>query len=57
MGRVVEGEIDGVVSCDEYLSCMSCTSKVKSVSEVISECTKCGVLMKSDKCGSYSIYG
>ncbi len=41
VGRVVEGETDGVVSYDEYLSCMSCKSKVKSVSDVISECTKC----------------
>ena len=30
--KVVEGEIDGVLSFDEYCSCISCKGKVVSVS-------------------------
>ena len=29
VGRVVEGEIDGVVLCDQYSSCMSCKVKTR----------------------------
>ena len=50
VGQVVEGEIDGVVLCDECSSCMSCKAKTRSINDVVSECSNCGLLMKSAKC-------
>ncbi len=54
-GRVVEGEIDGVMSCNEYPSCISCKSKVKKENDVIGECSKCGLVMKLSKCPNASM--
>ena len=48
--QVVVGEIDGVLSAEYYPSCISCNAKVKTMSEVASECTKCGSIVKICKC-------
>ena len=48
--RVVVGEIDGVLSIEEYPSCIVCNAKVKVVNEVVGECTKCGIVVKTKKC-------
>lgn len=50
-GRVVLGELVGIVSCEEYASCLSCNAKVGKYSDVIGECTKCGMRQKLSKCG------
>ena len=47
---VVKGEIIGVVGCDSYSSCKSCKAKVVEVSEVVGECSKCGVKVKMSRC-------
>ena len=47
--RVVEGEIDAVEFCDEYVECIGCKSKVDSSDGIIGECKKCGMLMKMKK--------
>ena len=41
--RAVEGEIDAVEFCDEYVGCIGCKSKVESSD---GNCKKCGMLMK-----------
>ena len=48
--KVVEGEIDGVLTFDEYFSCMSCKAKVANVNGGVGECSRCGMLMKVGKC-------
>ena len=50
--KVVEGEIDGVVYCDEYAGCMGC-SKIRSEDEIVAECMKCGMVMKVSKCKKF----
>lgn len=47
---VVKGEIVGVLGCDEYESCRSCKAKVADVSEVVGECSKCGMKAKLGRC-------
>ena len=47
---VVKGEIVGVVGCDSYSSCKSCKAKVVEVSEVVGECSKCGIKVEMSKC-------
>lgn len=46
----IEGEIDVIVSVDEYTSCRTCKAKVTPANEIIGECTKCGSVMKLAKC-------
>ena len=46
---VVGGDIDGVLSAEEYLGCISCNAKVKIVSVAVGECTKCGSVLKDRK--------
>ena len=48
--RVFVGDIDGVLSAEEYLGCISCNAKVNIVSETVSESTKCGSVSKTNKC-------
>ena len=48
--RVVVGEIDAVLSAEEYLGCLCCNGKMKNVNEVVGECPKCGSLVKTMKC-------
>ena len=48
--KVVEGEIDGVVYCDEYAGCMGCSAKIRSEDEIVAECMKHGMVMKVSKC-------
>ena len=42
--HAVVGEIDGVLSAEEYLGCIDicCNAKVKTIDEVVGECTKYG---------------
>ena len=49
MKKVVEGEIHGVVYCDEYAGCMGCSAKIRSEDEIVAECMKCGMVMKVSK--------
>lgn len=48
--NVVEGEIVGVASIDEYLSCLNCKAKVHQISSVMGECSKCKMKVKISKC-------
>ena len=48
--HVVEGEIDAVEYCDEYVECIGCKSKVESSDGIVGECKKCGMLMKMKRC-------
>ena len=48
--KVVVGEIDGVLFSEEFASCVACKAKVKNVNDVVGECTKCGMIMKTAKC-------
>ena len=48
--RVVVGDIDAVLSAEEYLGCLCCNGKVKNVNGVVGECPKCGSLVKTKKC-------
>ena len=43
----MKGEIVGVVGCDSY---SSCKVKVVEVSEVVGECSKCGIKVKMSRC-------
>ena len=54
MSRVVEGEIAGIVSCEEYVSCIACKAKVRRDSDVIGRCSKCSMIVKLCKCESLS---
>ncbi len=48
--RVFDAEVVGVISCDNYNSCASCKAKVVKKSEVMGECTKCGMMVKMSRC-------
>ena len=48
--KVAEGEIDGVVYCDEYAGCIGCSAKIRSEDEIVADCIKCGMVMKVSKC-------
>lgn len=50
--HAVVGEIDGVLSAEEYLGCIDicCNAKVKTIDEVVGECTKYGSVLKMSKC-------
>ena len=48
--KVMVGEIDCVLSCEEYMTCKSCKAEMKKVNEVVCKCSKCGMLMKIVKC-------
>ena len=39
-----------MLSAEEYLGCISCNAKVKIVSVAVGECTKCGSVLKTNKC-------
>ena len=43
--RVVVGEIDGVLSAEEY-RCSLCNTRVRNVSDIVGECSKCGIVVK-----------
>lgn len=47
MNRVVVQEINAVLSTEEYLGCIA---KVKTVSECIGKCSKCGSVLEMNKC-------
>ena len=47
---MITGDVDIVVSTDEYPSCSRCKSKVKPVNATISECIKCASLLKTARC-------
>ncbi len=48
--EILEGEIDLVVSIDQYPSCLLCKTKLIEVTEMIAKCKKCGSTMKLSKC-------
>ena len=48
-GKGVKGEIVGVVGCDSYSSCKSCKAMVVEVSDVVWECSKCGMKVKMNR--------
>lgn len=48
--RHVEGEIIAVLSSEEYISCIMCSSKVNEVNAVFGKCTKCSAVVKLKKC-------
>ena len=47
---IIIGEIDVVVSVDEYHSCTRCRAKVSEINDVVAQCNKCGAMMKTIKC-------
>ncbi len=49
---VIDGEVVGVLSVDEYSSCLSCRGKVKTIgtSNAIGECMKCHLKVKMTRC-------
>lgn len=47
---VLEGEIVGVLSTDQYLSCLNCKAKINPINEHIGECGKCNFKVKLSKC-------
>ena len=51
--EVVQGEIVGVLSCDEYKSCIKCNGKVMELGAVIGECSKCGLTTKLNRCDNH----
>ena len=48
--KVVKGEIIGVLTCDEYVSCRACKAEVLPISEIVGECSKCNMKAKLQKC-------
>ena len=46
----IEGEIDVIISVDEYRCCCTCKAKVTPVNDIVSECSKCSSAMKLVKC-------
>ena len=51
---VVEGVVKAVLSCEEYLSCVNCSSKITSTSELV-DCGKCLAKMRVSTCNTNSI--
>ena len=49
-GKLVVGEVIGVVSCEEYLGCMSHKVKDGECNEMIGQCGKCGMKQKLSRC-------
>jgi hypothetical protein len=50
---VIEGENDGVAYLEEYNGCIGCGAKVRGDDELFGECTKCGMMMKHNKCKKF----
>ena len=46
--KVVKGEIIGVLTCDEYVSCRACKAKVLPIGEIMGECNMKAKLQKCD---------
>ena len=51
--KVIEGEIDAVMYCEEYDGCVGCSAKVQCSDEFAVECTKRGIVMKRSKCSKH----
>ena len=51
---VVEGVVKAVLSCEEYISCVNCSSKITSSSELV-DCGKCFAKMRVSTCNTNSI--
>ncbi len=51
VNQVVEGEIVGVASAEKYTSCKG---KMKPITEVIGECSKCKMKVKLTRCETSS---
>lgn len=52
--HVLSGEIDVVVSVDEYFVGKTCKPEVVSINDDIAECPKCASVMKTAKCNTAS---
>ena len=48
----MEGEIDAVLSCDNYTVCFACNSKIVSENGNLGRCSKCGNMLKVAKCNN-----
>ena len=42
--------IAGALSAEEYPGCLSCNARVRNVSDIVGECSKCGIVVKIRKC-------
>ena len=49
-GRIVDGEIDSVLSSATFHKCKLCNSKVDAINDTVGRCTKCRALSKLTKC-------
>ena len=46
----MEGEIIGVVSFEQYISCIGCKGKVTEETNMMGECNKCKMKVKLSRC-------
>lgn len=51
---VVEGVVNAILSCEEYLICVNCSSKIAATSGEL-DCEKCFVKMKALSCNTNSV--
>ena len=51
--NIIEGDIIGVLSSEEYLSCLNCKDSVSHINETISKCNACDSMVKISECASY----
>ena len=49
-GRIIDGEIDSVLSSTNFHKCKLCNSKVEAIDDTVGRCTKCTALSKLAKC-------
>lgn len=54
VNKSIEGQIIGVLSTDEYLSCLNCKSKVNQISLTTGQCHRCLLKMKLSMCETHS---
>ena len=47
---IVIGDIDSVISEEDYVSCKTCKSKLQQIDEIVGQCPKCDTLTKISKC-------
>ena len=47
---VLEGEVVGVMSVEEYVCCVGCQGKVIRETDVIGECGRCKMKVKMSRC-------
>ena len=47
---VLEGEIVGIISVEEYMCCVGCKEKVVRETGVMGECSRCKMKVKISRC-------